>query len=121
MVANHGNVLSATSITELMASSLPKGSNAELRNPYDVIALLCHACMLAVGFRLIGLGEDHKIGELLSMLENNRLSNAFQKPPRKLRIPSHCPMNGMQQLPLTMLFDMLILNHHWNILSRSTA
>ena len=64
MTPNHGNVLSAASITELMTSSLPKSSNAQLRNPYDVIALLCHACMLAVGFRLIGLGEDHKIGEV---------------------------------------------------------
>jgi hypothetical protein len=60
---NSGNVLSAENVANIMLSSLPKTSNSQLRNPYDAIALLCHACMLAVGFRLIGLGEDHRIGE----------------------------------------------------------
>ncbi|KAL9120426.1 MAG: hypothetical protein Q9187_003019 [Circinaria calcarea] len=44
-----------------MASSLPKTADPQLRNPYDAVALLMHACMIAVGFRLVGLGEDHKI------------------------------------------------------------
>ena len=57
------NPLSAASLIPYMESSLPESSNAALRNPYDAIALLSHACMISVGFRLIGLGEDHKIGE----------------------------------------------------------
>ena len=66
MSINTANMLSAKNITELMTSSLPKEPDSQLRNPYDAIALLVHACMLAVGFRLIGLGEDHKIGQQLS-------------------------------------------------------
>jgi len=34
---------------------------AQLKNPYDAIAALSHALMTAVGFRLIGLGEDHRL------------------------------------------------------------
>jgi hypothetical protein len=66
---NHGNVLSAHNLSRLMISSLPKSSEPQLRNAYDAIALLCHACMLAVGFRLTGLGEDHKIGESKQLLQ----------------------------------------------------
>ncbi|MCJ1246487.1 hypothetical protein MMC30_003695 [Trapelia coarctata] len=58
---NHGNVLSAQNVTQIILASLSKSPEPQLRNPFDAIALLCHACMLAVDFRLIGLGEDHKI------------------------------------------------------------
>ncbi|MCJ1397760.1 hypothetical protein MMC11_000956 [Xylographa trunciseda] len=61
MSINTANMLSAKHLTELMSSSLPTEPNTPLRNPYDAIALLTHACMLAVGFRLIGLGEDHRV------------------------------------------------------------
>lgn len=59
---NSGNMFSALALSNSMAESLPKDVSNEIRNPYDAIALLSHACMLAVGFRLIGLGEDHKLG-----------------------------------------------------------
>ena len=62
MSINSGNVLSAMNLSEYMYQSLPKEATPHLKNPYDAIALLSHGCMLAVGFRLIGLGEDHKIG-----------------------------------------------------------
>lgn len=62
MSINSGNVFSAMNLSEHMYHSLPKDSTPQLKNPYDAIALLSHACMLAVGFRLVGLGEDHKIG-----------------------------------------------------------
>lgn len=61
MSFNSGNVFSAKNLSEHMYQSLPKESTPHLKNPYDAIALLSHACMLAVGFRIIGLGEDHKI------------------------------------------------------------
>lgn len=67
-----GNPLSSGSLAAFMATSLPRdpastsssepSSASQVKNPYDAIALLCHAAMLAVGFKLIGLGEDHKIG-----------------------------------------------------------
>ncbi|GAB7356671.1 hypothetical protein MBLNU459_g7385t1 [Dothideomycetes sp. NU459] len=53
------NVLAAHSLSIAMASTLPEGSL--INTPYDAVALAAHACMLAVGFRLIGLGEDNKI------------------------------------------------------------
>jgi hypothetical protein len=57
-----GNLLSADSLSTFMAASLPKDANG-LRNPYEAVALAVHAGMIAVGFRLVGLGEDHKIGK----------------------------------------------------------
>ena len=61
MSVNSGNVFSALALSEYMTKSLPKEPSPQLKTPYDAIALLTHACMLAVGFRLVGLGEDHKI------------------------------------------------------------
>lgn len=56
-----GNPLNAGSLATFMASSLPKDVTPQLRNPFDAIALAVHAGMLAVGFRLVGLGEDHRV------------------------------------------------------------
>ncbi|KAF2121483.1 PI31 proteasome regulator N-terminal-domain-containing protein [Lophiotrema nucula] len=53
-----GNPLSAGSLSTFMAVSLPKG---ELKNGFEAVALAVHAGMIAVGFRLIGLGEEHRI------------------------------------------------------------
>lgn len=64
MSINGGNVFSAKNLSEHMYQSLPKEPQPQLNNPYDAIALLSHACMLAVGFRLIGLSEDQKLGTL---------------------------------------------------------
>lgn len=53
------NVLAADPLSRSMVASLSEG--ASIKSPYDAVALAAHASMLAVGFRLIGLGEDHKI------------------------------------------------------------
>jgi len=45
-----------------MLLSLNEDTSPHLRDPYDAVALFCHAAMLSIGFRLIGLGEDDKIG-----------------------------------------------------------
>jgi hypothetical protein len=62
-----GNPLSAGSLSTFMAASLPKDSNG-LRNPCEAVALAVHAGMIAVGFRLVGLGEDHKIGKFQALI-----------------------------------------------------
>lgn len=62
MSINKGNVFSSKNLCGYMLSSLPKEASPQLRDPYDAVALLSHACMLTVGFRLQGLGEDHRIG-----------------------------------------------------------
>ncbi|KAI9713494.1 MAG: hypothetical protein M1820_000876 [Bogoriella megaspora] len=56
-----GNPLSAGSLSSFMATSLPRDQDPQLKNPYEAVALAVHAGMLSVGFRLVGLGEDHKI------------------------------------------------------------
>lgn len=54
-----GDLLSAGSLATFMSSSLPK--DTPIKNAYEAIALAVHAGMIAVGFRLKGLGEDHQI------------------------------------------------------------
>jgi len=41
-----------------MAECLPPDEQPQLRNPHDAIAIFTHACMLSVGFKLVGLSED---------------------------------------------------------------
>ena len=57
-----GNLLAAGSLASLMAASLPKDAEPQLKGPYDAVALAVHAGMVAVGFKLKGLGEEHRIG-----------------------------------------------------------
>ena len=57
-----GNPLSAASLASLMATSLSPDANPQIKNAYEAIALAIHAGMISVGFKLKGLGEDHRIG-----------------------------------------------------------
>lgn len=61
MYINKGNVFSSKNLRGYMLSSLPPDASPQIRDAYDAVALLSHACMIAVGFRLQGLGEDHTI------------------------------------------------------------
>ncbi|KAF1927865.1 uncharacterized protein M421DRAFT_64150 [Didymella exigua CBS 183.55] len=63
MVADRttGNPLSAGSLSLFMATALPRGESSKLKNGTEAIALAVHAGMLAVGFRLVGVGEDERI------------------------------------------------------------
>jgi hypothetical protein len=63
--------LSADSVLDQMIKSLPTPPSDStqttlVKDPYAAVALFAHACMMAVGFRLLGLGEDHKIGKSYS-------------------------------------------------------
>jgi len=59
------NPLSTESILQHMADALPThaqgDTNSDLSSSYEAIALFAHACMTAVGFRLVGFGEGQKI------------------------------------------------------------
>jgi hypothetical protein len=55
------NLLSSQGLSQCMVASLPEGNSEPLKNAYDAIALAAHACMLSIGARLVGLGEDHRI------------------------------------------------------------
>lgn len=54
------NALSADRILSLAADSLDEQQS--LKTPYEAIALIGHACMVTLGFRLVGLGEDKTLG-----------------------------------------------------------
>jgi hypothetical protein len=56
-----GNVLSAASLAYMIRASLPKDASPQIKTSHEAIALASHASMIAVGFRMVGLGEDHKL------------------------------------------------------------
>ncbi len=60
------NPLSAESILKHIAEAIPthqKGdTGSDLSSSYEAIALFTHACMTAVGFRLLGYNEGEKNG-----------------------------------------------------------
>ena len=60
MTATSGpaDVHCGASLASHMAASLPPDGSPQLHSAYDAIGLAAHASMLAVGFRLVGLGED---------------------------------------------------------------
>ncbi|KAF9889580.1 hypothetical protein FE257_007088 [Aspergillus nanangensis] len=62
-----GNIdaLSSDNVIALAATALRGDHNLEssLKSPYEAVALIGHACMIAVNFRLVGLGEEHTIGQ----------------------------------------------------------
>lgn len=57
-------VLNPDHVLELAAKAL-RDEQASVKTPYEAVALIGHACMVAVDFRLLGLGEDHNIGMYL--------------------------------------------------------
>ena len=63
MAQQSTSALSAQSLIKYIAQSIDseQSDKPALKDPYAAIALLSHACMLAVGFRLVGLGEDDRI------------------------------------------------------------
>lgn len=66
------NPLSSQSILQAMADALPThekdDSSSDMSSSAEAIALFTHACMVNLGFRLLGFNEDQKMGkEPLSM------------------------------------------------------
>ncbi|KAL3420019.1 hypothetical protein PVAG01_08518 [Phlyctema vagabunda] len=61
------NPLSTESILKHMAEALPThkkdDTNSDLSSSYEAVALFAHACMTAVGFRLLGFSEGKSIEE----------------------------------------------------------
>ncbi|KAJ5982981.1 hypothetical protein N7481_005080 [Penicillium waksmanii] len=47
-------------VLDLATKALGEGQPS-LKTPYEAVALIGHTCMVAVGFRLVGLGEDHNL------------------------------------------------------------
>jgi hypothetical protein len=89
-----GNPLSARSLSTFMATSLPKGDGPQLKNAYEAVALLIHAGMIAVGFRLVGLGEEHRIGWFLTSHSFESVLTSYQKRQQMRRTPTLYRQNG---------------------------
>lgn len=51
-----GNIISTAS------RILPRAEGLRLKSAQEAVALVGHACMVESGFRLIGLGEEHRTG-----------------------------------------------------------
>lgn len=115
MTVSSNSALSAESLLNLMVKSLPGKASEEssptIKDPYAAVGLFAHACMLAIGFRLIGLGEDHKIGlwNSLSRLHGLTCSQMHHRIRRMYN--SYLPSGT---LPLHMPFDTPILSPRWN-------
>jgi hypothetical protein len=60
------NPLSPEAILQAMADALPThpegDTSSDLSSSYEALALFVHACMINLGFRLVGFNEDQKIG-----------------------------------------------------------
>jgi hypothetical protein len=55
------NPLSSQALSRCMVASFPESNPEPLKNAYDAVALAAHVCMLSIGSRLVGLGEDHRL------------------------------------------------------------
>ncbi|KMU81362.1 hypothetical protein CISG_09007 [Coccidioides immitis RMSCC 3703] len=56
------SALDSSNVLTLAASCLDKDA-PNLNTAWEAIALVGHACMVAVDFRLIGLGEDRRVAK----------------------------------------------------------
>jgi PI31 proteasome regulator N-terminal len=109
--------LSSDSLLSLMSRSLPKqipdAKTPILKDSYAAIALFSHACMLAVGFRLIGLGEDHRLGmEYKELISEPKLITRQRCSQIRTNF-TPCPPNGTH--PLLTPFVMRTPSPQWNI------
>ena len=63
------NPLQPETILQAMADALPNhkpgDTTSDLSSSYEALALFVHACMVSLGFRLIGFNEDKLIGMCL--------------------------------------------------------
>lgn len=115
MTSSSNSALSAESLLNLMVRSLPSNSSEEsspvVKDSYAAIGLFAHACMLAVGFRLIGLGEDHKIGTF-DVLGPKTRAYRYMMHLQIRKMFKGCPLNGtpLRHMPL----DMLTHNLRWS-------
>lgn len=114
MANTAGNPLSAGSLALFMASSLPRDVSPQIKNPFDAVALAVHAGMIAVGFRLIGLGEDHKIRTFPQPTIPVAHTHSSQKQAPTPMSLTHCLLSGTPPHPTPS--DTLTTSLQWNIL-----
>ena len=67
-MAQGDDVLAADKLLDKINASADK-----LSSPLQAIAAFAHACMLSIGFRFVGFGEDHNAGISLSFYSFNQM------------------------------------------------
>jgi PI31 proteasome regulator N-terminal len=116
MTKSSDSALGVEKLLDLTVKSLPAKASDEsspvVKDAYAAIGLFAHACMLAVGFRLVGLGEDHKISTCNTMGLSTRIKSS-QMPRQIRKMSTGCLPSGT--LRRHTLSDMLMHNHRWNI------
>lgn len=86
--------LSVENILTHMAEALPThtkdDTNSDLSSSYEAIALFSHACMISVGFRLLGFGEGQKIGNIQasSPFSYHAIANRTWSYEHRIRMPT---------------------------------
>ncbi|KAH0551002.1 hypothetical protein GP486_007637 [Trichoglossum hirsutum] len=81
------NPLSPSSLASTMVSSLPRAATTSVKNEYEAVALFSHACMVAVGFRLIGLGEEDRIAAAAAAAVESSSSEEGRHEPTSIPLP----------------------------------
>lgn len=87
----HASRLSSGTLVPIVLSSIPPSPEPALKSAWDALALLCHACLLSVDFRLIGLGEEHRI--------SRRHSYVLSTEPLTTKADASSDANEPQPLP----------------------
>ena len=108
---NRGNVFSAQNLSEIMSLSL---GSTKIRDAWDAVALISHVAMLIIGFRIVGLGEDHKLGSYATA-DNEVSAYTIQKVHQRVTKRSPCQANGTRRPPQITPFATPIHSHRCNI------
>jgi hypothetical protein len=91
------NPLNPAAVLDAMANALPThekdDTTSDMSSSLDCVALFVHACMINLGFRLLGFNEDQKIGAQPSTPCSSTESNRSQKPNAPASRPV-CRPNG---------------------------
>jgi hypothetical protein len=65
MMASQDGALASSRVVHVAAQALAaQEGEVAIKSPAEAVALIGHACMISVGFRLIGLGEESRLGRL---------------------------------------------------------
>lgn len=51
-------------MTNALSTHEPNDTTSDLSSSHEALALFTHACMVSLGFRLLGFDEDKTIGKL---------------------------------------------------------
>jgi hypothetical protein len=52
-------------MADALSTHKPNDTTSDLSSSHEALALFTHACMVSLGFRLLGFDEDKTIGKLL--------------------------------------------------------